>query len=134
MAKLWHQIGRRGATLLLFSLVDLTLSYSMFSITPAVAKASYQGHQLMFPLQAWGYMWLLAALVLAINAFRRDDRLGFAVAMGVKVVWASGFFISYIIFGIPRAVIGACLWTFFAAWLFLIAGWPEAAKDHHVDD
>lgn len=134
MEKLWHRIGRRGATLLLFSMVDVTIAYSMLSVPTALANSTYLGHRLIFPLHVWAYIWLGAAAVLFINAFRKDDRIGFGVAMGIKMLWACGFLTSFFLFNVPRAIIGACMWGLFAGWLFLVAGWPEAAKDHHVDD
>lgn len=132
--KLWKRVGRRGATLLLLSMVDLTLGYSMLTIPPDIAARAYLGHQFMFPLKYWGYLWLAAAMVLAFNAFRRGDRMGFGVAMGIKVLWAFGFWVSFYMFDISRAIVGACLWVVIAGWLYLVAGWPEAVKDHHVPE
>lgn len=129
---LWHRIGRRGATLLVLAMVDLTLGYSMLTAPPLIIQTAYIGHEYMFAIDLWGYMWFAVAVALMICSLFRDDRIGFGIAMGVKVLWAIGFYVSLIHFGVTRAIVGAALWTLIPAWLFLVAGWPEATKERDV--
>lgn len=125
---IWHRIGRRGATLLMFALVDFTMGYNMLTVPKEIVDRSYIGHTTMLPLEVWACLWIATACVLVVHAFRIDDRIGFAAAMGIKLLWAIGFCVSLFVFQSPRALIGLVLWVVIAGWLFLVAGWPEAQE------
>lgn len=94
-----HRIGFRGALLLVLGFFDLWYAATKM-IWPDPVAANSQQNQLLaqvFPLDnmrtsmiAWGYLWVLAGLVLIVNAFRRDDRWGYATAIGIKLSWVGG--------------------------------------------
>lgn len=120
---LLRQVGRRGAALLFFAMLDGVYAYSLL-YPPANLGASLRFVTTFAPLHVWGMLWAAVGLTCLINAFRIRDRAGFAAAMIVKVVWGLLYLIGALQ-GVERAYVGAALWLSMGAWVAIIGSWPE---------
>jgi hypothetical protein len=123
-----RRVGRRGAALLVFAFIDLTIGWSLVepeSRAQAQSLPSYQAMLAVAPFAVWGWLWITVGLVCAAQAPARFDRVGYGAAIGIKVVWAGCFLASWLIYAAPRAWLGAATWAVVAALVFLVAGWPE---------
>lgn len=118
------RIGRRGSTLLFLSLVDFLFAFSL--MFPAKSQAPITNYLAsILPLRVWAVMWFLAGLICFIQAFSHKDRIAFAVASLVMVLWGLVSLCAQIFAGIPRGAVSAVLWLGMAAFVFIISTWPE---------
>ncbi len=119
------RIGRRGAALLFFSLLDLIYAYSLFNPAPEVRRSAGLLYlQSLLPLWAWGIAWGGAGIACLIGAFMKSDKWSFACAIGVKSLW--GFiYLGAALVGLERAYLSAAIWLCLAVWVAIIASWPE---------
>lgn len=129
MIQVWHRLGRRGAALLWFGLLDLVYAFSLF-YPQAHAK---QSDSIKFiveiaPLPAWGAAWLIPGLLCVALAFTRRDMWAFAAAIAVKLGWGALFVVGWALGAIDRGWLGAVIWLSLAAFVAVIAGWPEAPR------
>lgn len=123
--KLTRRIGRRGASLLFFSLLDLVYGFSL--IVPERAtrlNPLFVYLTRVMPLAAWGAAWSAVGVVLLLSAFSADDRAGFGVAAFWKVLWGLLTLAS----GIPRAYVSAVIWVALAGFILVLSGWPEPPR------
>lgn len=132
--RLWHRIGRRGCFLLFLSMLDVVYAYSLYS-PPAETKqsASIRFFAGLAPLWMWALIWLVPGILCAWQAFRASDRVAFAAAMGVKVLWGAMYIAGAVAVNLDRAYVGAVVWLAFALVVGLISTWPEpgtAYLDH----
>ena len=129
-----RRVGRRGLILILFGFVDLIMAWAIYSYPNDGPTNAYAGQKIMLnslpgdPLDAWALIWLAVAMILFVNAFRRSDRVGYAFAYGIKLLWASCFTIATITGLSPRAWVGTIAWALIAAVCGIIAGWPEGPR------
>ena len=80
------RLGYRGAFLLFLALVDLV--YGLFLVRPApeqIRTTQFEWRAHIMPTQAWGSVWITVGVVLLISAFLRQDRIGYALAIALKV-------------------------------------------------
>lgn len=119
-----RQIGRRGCALLFFSLLDLVYATSLAADPPT---ANGTGHFLasMLPLPVWAILWGSVGILCAVQAFMRSDRAAFAAASLIKVVWGIIALIGWLIGEVDRGYVSAVIWLALAAFVHVIAGWPE---------
>lgn len=137
LTHLRRQTGRRGAALLVFAFVDFALAWSLIDPANAAvtaAQPSYRAMAEVAPLAFWGWVWVAVGFVCLAAALARDDRFGFGVAIGIKVVWSGCFVASWLAYDVPRAWVGAALWGVVAALVYLIAGWPEPWDTEALED
>lgn len=118
-------VGRRGTALLFLAFVDFVYAFSLAS-PPKVARSNpaFLYVASVAPLWLWSVLWGAVGLVCLWNAFQIKDRVGFAAAMGIKVLWAS-VFIGAQVAGVERAYATAVVWLGFAGWIAVISTWPE---------
>ncbi len=123
---LLRRIGRRGAALLFFAVLDLVYAFSLY-FPAAEAKRSSSTRFLadVAPLPVWGTMWLLACFACAVNAFRVNDWTGFAAAISIKTLWGLLHLVGALFLSIDRAWVSAAIWLCTAGWLGIISSWPE---------
>lgn len=120
-----YRIGRRGAALLFFCLLDIVYGYSLLNPLPAERRAAAVRYiDSIAPLTFWGVLWFIAAALCGFFAFRLNDRIGFAAAVSIKMMWGL-LFLGGAFVGIERAYVSAALWLCLAAWVAIIASWPE---------
>jgi hypothetical protein len=105
------RLGYRGAFLLFLAALDGV--YGWFLVNPTSEQertTQFQWRDHIMPTEAWGVIWLAAAAVLATSAFMRQDRVGYAVGIGLKFGWA---FIA-VVAGVTGHVQGS--WTSVTIW------------------
>lgn len=122
-----HRVGRRGAALLFFTLLDLIYCWGLLDIPrPLTPLYAWMNHVL--PLDAWAFCWGAVGLVCLFFAFRLYDTPAFMAAVGLKVAWGLLALFGWLAGAIDRGYISAVVWLGFAAFVFLIAGGiPPAA-------
>lgn len=124
--RLGYQVGRRGAILLILSVIDVSYGASLIS-PPAdsLTTAAIQWRQHYAPMFVWGVCWLVIGMVLIVSAFRRADAVGYSAAIGWKIVWALTTLASWIFGNVERGWVAAIIWGTFAGMVWVISGWPE---------
>lgn len=120
-----QRVGRRGACLLFFALLDAIVAASL---TSAPASATYQFLGQLMPLPWWAAIWVLVGVTCAVQAFMVTDRVAFAAASALKVVWGLAQLIGWVFDAIPRGYVAAAIWLAFAAFVQVIAGWQEPSR------
>jgi len=119
------RVGRRGAALLilaaLFALYGLSLVYS------AEPAPTLRFLDRLMPLRLWGYIWVAAAVIAAVQAFTsaRDRPLAFASLNAVSFGWTAGLLAGWIIDDVERGWLGPAIFGSLAALTVVIAGWRE---------
>lgn len=127
--RLVRRIGYRGGSLLMFAFIDLAFAFSY--LYPAPAHRRSQGIlflESIAPLWVWGILWGAAGIACLINAFRVHDRVGFAAAMSIKVLWGTLYLLAGIFVGVDRAPLSSALWFGLAGFLALLSSWPEPTR------
>lgn len=126
--RLGHRLGRRGAFLLFLAGLDVVISISLYAPPdPQPPSVSYVAG--LAPLWAWGTLWACCAVLCAVNALRRVDRVGYGAAMAVKVLWGLSLAGGALTGHIPRGMFSAAVWLTFAAVVWLISTWPEPHEE-----
>jgi hypothetical protein len=121
--RLLARIGRRGSYLLFLALVDVLYGYSLL----VYMGPSYPRLDLFFSAHTWGWIWIIAGLFIAQQAFTRVDRLGFVVAVVIKFVWGAIAFYDFILnpHHDPLGWVSAVIWFGFGALTAIVSYWPE---------
>lgn len=119
------RIGRRGCALLFFALLDLVYAASLLG---APTGGPYRFLASMLPMAAWAALWATVGLLCAVQAFMRSDRAAFAAAALIKVVWGVVQLIGWLIADLDRGYVSAVIWLALAAFVHVIAGWPEPVR------
>lgn len=124
---IWRRVGRRGAALLWFGLLDVVYAFSLFYPQPdTVQSPSTRFISDVLPLWAWGVAWLIPGLLCLTLAFSiHRDKFAFAAAMAIKLVWGVLFVAGWVLVGLPRAWLGGVIWLSLAAFVAILSGWPE---------
>lgn len=120
-----QRIGRRGACLLFFALLDAVIAASL---TTAPTSDTYQFLNSFMPLPWWAAIWACVGGMCVIQAFQQIDRIAFAAASALKLVWGLAQLIGWAFGDIPRGYVAAAIWLAFAAFIQVIAGWQEAPR------
>lgn len=124
-----RRVSRRGAALLFFALVGLSFGVSLAFPAPVASQANAYA-ALVLPLPVWAALWTITGVVCAVYAFiPHHDRFAFTVMMGTTTGWALVAFFSALTGVNPRGWVGGFLFGAFAAWIYIIAGWPDLPRD-----
>lgn len=80
------------------------------------------------PMWVWGLIWVACGLTAIVFAFAGTgrDRWGFVAAILPTLMWAGAYLIAILAGDFPSAWASAATWTFAAARLVIVSGWPEA--------
>lgn len=128
--RLRRLIGRRGTALLFFALLDLVYARGLlWSSESARDLPSFRFLATLLPLWVWGVLWAGVGIVCLVFAFASHDRIGFAAAMGLKVLWGALFLAGGALAGLDRGVEAGAVWLTFAAFVGVISTWPEPGKE-----
>lgn len=124
-----RRVGRRGATLLLLALLDLIYAAAL-ALPPEETRATsgYRYISALLPAPVWAAAWLTVGLVCLINSCRASDRVGFALAAALKAGWGLLYLAGWAAGAITRGWTSAAIWLAVAAWLLIVATWPEAPR------
>ena len=125
-AGLRRRVGHRGSALLFFAVLDFVYCYSL--LVPS--RDARESPTLKFlaaivPLWAWAIAWGSVGVVCLAKAFRRRDQAAFALAIGIKVLWGLVSLGGWLIGDVDRGYVSAAVWLVFAAFVGIIASWPE---------
>jgi hypothetical protein len=120
------RIGRRGAALLFFALLDGIYCYGLLT-APRPLVSFYAWMNEVMPLPVWAAGWGLVGLICLVYAFRTYDTVAFICAVGLKVCWGLLSLFGWVDGVVDRGYISAVIWLAFAAFVFLIAGGIPAA-------
>jgi hypothetical protein len=129
-----QRIGRRGTTLLFLALLDAVFAGSL--IHPQAEAARSAALRLISdiaPLWAFGLLWAVVGAACLVGAFRRHDKWAFAAAMALKVLWGGVYVFGWAIAGLDRGWLGGVVWWAFAAFVYVVSGWPEAEPAVNAD-
>lgn len=127
------RLGYRGAFLFCLSIIDVTYAWFLISPTPEQsANSDYVWRDHIMPSYAWGGIWLAAAGVLMICAFSRQDRIGYAIAIGLKVGWAFVAAAGGLTGNVQGSARSVAIWGGFAMLTVIASGWPEPMHSHEV--
>jgi hypothetical protein len=120
------RIGRRGAALLFFVLLDAVYCYGLLTAPrPLVPFYAWMNH--IVPLGLWAAAWGTVGAICLWYAFRLYDTPAFMAAVALKVGWGGLSFFGWIAGTVDRGYVSAVVWLGFAAFVFLIAGGIPAA-------
>jgi O-antigen/teichoic acid export membrane protein len=124
-------IGRRGACLLFFALLDFLYALSLWR-PPADDARNPTARFLasMAPLRCWAVLWFVVGVLCLAGVFRRRfGRIGFAAAIGIKTLWGAVFLLGWLAGVVARGWVAAVIWLAFAAMVGVLAGWPDPHPD-----
>lgn len=128
--RLFHRIGRRGAALLFFFILDFFNGWSLLDPLPESRQShGTQWLASVLPLEAWGAIWLFVGLLCLIGALIRTDVVAWVAAMSIKVMWGLLWLLGWMLDGVERGWVFAAFWLALAALVALLAGWAEPG-DH----
>ena len=119
--RLGARIGRRGAALLFFTLLDLVYCLSLLT-SPRPLSPLYTWMDTLVPLPAWAAVWGTVGTVCLWYAFRAYDTPGFMAAVALKVAWGLNALLGWLTGAVPLGYVSAVIWLAFAAFVHLIAG------------
>jgi hypothetical protein len=120
-AALPQRIGRRGAALLFFTLLDFVYCLSLLTSARPMSPL-HAWMNAVAPLTAWAACWGTVGTICLWYAFRTYDTPGFMCAVGLKVAWGLNALFGWIAGQVPLGYVSAVIWLAFAAFVFLIAG------------
>ncbi len=120
------RIGRRGAALLFFVLLDAVYCYALLA-APRPLVPFYAWMAGIMPLGAWAACWGAVGAVCLLYAFRTYDTPAFMAAVALKVGWGMLSFFGWLSGVVERGYVSAVIWLAFAAFVYLIAGGIPAA-------
>jgi len=124
----WRRLGFRGSSLLFFAVLDFVFSFSYFNPPPERRQAASLRYLAdLAPLWAWGALWGAVGLTCLFYAFRRHDKVAFAAAIGIKILWGGIYLGGAFVAHIERAYVSAGLWLCIAGFVGVISRWPEPA-------
>lgn len=119
--RLIQRVGRRGAALLFFALLDFVYCYALLN-PPQPMPQTYLWPQTLLPLWVWAMCWATVGLLCLVYAFQRWDTAAFTAATGLKVMWSLLALFGWLSGAIDRGWLSAVIWFGFALFVYLIAG------------
>jgi PAS domain S-box-containing protein len=127
ITRILHRVGRRGASLAFIGLLSQAIAASLAFATPEQRSApGYAVLASVAPLIAWALVWCATGLLCLVQVFLRSDRIAFAAATALFLLYGLLYLVSTFTGANPRGWVGAAVWLAFGSWIALIATWPEA--------
>ncbi|QYC37796.1 Sensor protein FixL [Nonomuraea coxensis DSM 45129] len=124
-----RRIGRRGASLIFVGLLSLVIGASLVFAGPdARALPAFTILATLVPLPAWAAVWFAVGVLCLVQACMRSDRVAFAAATALLLMYGLIFLSSTFTGQNPRGWVTGAVWLAFGGWIALIATWPEAAS------
>lgn len=131
-----RHLGRRGAALLFFAFLDGVVAWSLAQPeTAALAKATPNYAVLIHvSLTIWTAVWALVAAACFVQAWQRRDQFAFGLVIALKLIWGCAILAAIVITNTPRSIPGAAIYLSLAAFVAVIAGWPEPLESPEPPD
>ncbi|MCA2183519.1 PAS domain S-box protein [Nonomuraea cavernae] len=127
VVRVLRRIGRRGASLAFVGLLGLAIAASLeFVPVEQLGTPAYATLSAVAPLKVWALVWGLTGALCLVQMFMRSDRVAFAVATALLLLYGLIYLISTFTGDNPRGWVGGAVWLAFGGWIALIATWPEA--------
>ena len=125
----FYSVGHRGIFLFLLALAFIFYGVSIIRQPEAYAAFPYR----YVSWNMWGYIWISTGTATMIGAFRRIDRVAFAIASVVSLLWSVRWF--YISMHLPHANLWpvGMTWTVITGIILIISTWPEVHIRHETD-
>ena len=124
--RLWrfvaNHVGHRGAVMAFLTLLDLIYGYSL-----GVEAGPLAHTNLGLSLHIWSLIWIAVGVILATGISANRDKIHYAVAVMVKIAWASVMLRAWLFFDYPRGWVVAVIFGGFGALIFVISSWPEGS-------
>lgn len=111
--------------MLFFALLDLVYAVSLIGAPPTAALRFLTS---ILPIPAWAALWGAVGLLCLVQAFMPSDRAAFAAAALIKVVWGVVQLWGWLFGDLDRGYVSAAVWLALAAFVHVIAGWPEPPR------
>lgn len=124
--RLARRVGRRGAFLLFLGFVDGVYGWSLAAPTVEARHTATLAYIAQVgPLWAWSALWCVVGAACFVGAFLRSDRIAYAAATFLKVLFGVTLLGAQVFGHVDRAYVGAAVWLVFAAVVYLVSTWPE---------
>lgn len=114
--KVAHRVGRRGFWLLIVA--GLALAFTASLLRPSAGQVATFGG--VVPLWVWAVLWLTAALVCVVDAFRSRDEVAYAVAVGLWASWSLMSLTAWALGLSARGWLGAIIYAGFSLMSWMI--------------
>lgn len=127
------RLGYRGAFLLFLAAIDVVYGWFLINPTPEQARTTqfvWRDH--ILPSEAWGAIWLTVAAILVVSALMRQDRVGYAAAIALKVGWAFIAAMSGLTGHTQGSWTAVAIWGGFAGLTIMESGRAEPLHTHEV--
>lgn len=118
---LTRRIGRRGAALLFFFLLDAVYAFGLLAV-PRPLVPYYAWMNDLIPIAGWAAIWATVGLICLVYAFRTHDTAAFMCAVALKVAWGLLALFGWLGGVVDRGYVSAVIWLAFAAFVYLVAG------------
>jgi hypothetical protein len=123
-----HKVGRRGAALLFFAELDLIYGFFLAFPSPDAARSPTNLYfASLASLDLWAIPWVFVGLMCLFFAFQRYDRMAYASAIAIKVLWGGLAIIGIGFADVP--VSAGAIWISLAGLVWVLSGWREVGQD-----
>ncbi len=129
------RLGFRGAILLCLAFIDFIYGLTLLLPSQETRRGSaYAWRQEFMPTECWGILWITVGVFLVSQAWARRDRAAYAVAIGVKWLWATVCLGSWVLGPVPASQAFALggLFAGFGMIAFIISLWSEPISSRTV--
>jgi PAS domain S-box-containing protein len=108
-------------------MLSLAIAASL-AFAPADARATpaYSVLASVVPLAVWAVVWCVTGVLCLVQVFMRSDRIAFAAATALLLLYGLIYLVSTVTGDNPRGWVQGSVWLAFGGWIALIATWPEA--------
>lgn len=124
--RLVRRVGRRGCMLIFFALIDFDIAWSLRFLAGDFTPPPFThgAHQLLSP-NLWALLWAIVGVLCLEQAFRASDRIGYAAAALIKMLWGLLYISTAVLNGPRTALVPGLFWLALAGWVLILATWPE---------
>lgn len=121
--------GYRGRILLSLAVLDAVYAWGIYlSSRHEVPPGSFVYIDKYVPLSVLATVWAGIAALCVINAFRVNDRAGWAGAIMIKIFWGAMSSIGWLTGDVRYGYLSAAIWWAFASIVWTASRWPDPKK------
>ncbi|MCX4801797.1 hypothetical protein OG594_09050 [Streptomyces sp. NBC_01214] len=132
--RLRRQLGRRGTILSCYGIVWILYGFGQL-VTPQPDQRGLKLALTLFPLDTWGWLWIVAGIIAIACAWAPPgrDAAGFAALVLIVLPWMATYLAAWITGDSPRGWVAAAIWMLICIPVMVVAGWPEAPRRKRAD-